>query len=335
MNPSSHATSGVFFLDTEMAEAAYSPAPMIGTQLIEELVQSVALSHRIKGHKRVSLLLLAAPESGKTTIVNAATAKHVCRIAVITARSILKEVNDNPHTEYLLFNDLTAIRAMSAPAVNLLIVILNQMTQDEHGVVAFAGKEKEEIKRAIGVIACLPFLTFSDHRARWRELGFVSRMVPFAYEYPAEIIAEIKDTIDSGLHLSQKQPLRKLPAVKRSMMPVACPLRYTRAIRAIADARATELRQLGIRLLQNYHCLVRSRAVLFGRSVVDDSDLRFLRAVDRYVSITKCEQLQKEDEHYGEAFTGRKTRNRVQPVPESRRREERRHARVHRMESRA
>lgn len=265
---------------------------MLGTQRIEELVQSVALTHRIKGHKRVSLLMLAAPESGKTTITQAANARHVCRVALITGRSILKEVNDNPHTEFLLFNDLTAVRAMSQQAVALLVVLLNQLTQDEHGIVAFAGKEVEQIKRSIGVIGCMPFLTFSDHRAKWKELGFVSRMVPFAYSYRAELIAEIKDVIDAGNHAEKRQPSRKMPKPGRLMITVTCHVRHTRKIRALADARATELKQLGIRLLQNYHSLTRAHAVLMGRRIVNDSDLQFLRDVDRYVSITHCEPLE-------------------------------------------
>lgn len=264
---------------------------MIGTKLLEELVQSVALTHRIKGHKRVSLLMLAAPESGKTTITQAANARHVCRIAMITGRSILKEVNDNPHTEFLLFNDLTAVRAMSQQAVALLVVLLNQLTQDEHGVVAFAGQGVEHIKRSIGIIGCMPFVTFADHRAKWKELGFVSRMVPFAYAYRPELIAEIKDIIDSGDHAAKKQPSRKMPKSGRQMVAVSCTVKHTRKIRALADARATELKQLGIRLLQNYHSLTRAHALLMGRKAVTDADLNFLRSVDRYVSITHCEPL--------------------------------------------
>lgn len=264
---------------------------MIGTRIVEELVQSVALSHRIKGQKRVSLLIMAAPESGKTTVTHAANAKHVCRVALITGRSILKEVNEHKHTEFLLFNDLTAVRAMSAAAVNLLITLLNQLTQDEHGMVAFAGKEVEHITRSIGIIACIPFSTFSDHRARWRELGFISRMVPFSYTYSAELIAEIKDTIDEGNHVARRQPAKTMPRNGRSMVFVACGVKHTRSVRAIADAKATELKQLGIRLLQNYHCLVRAHALLMGRTKVTDEDLRFLRGLDKYVSITKCETL--------------------------------------------
>lgn len=264
---------------------------MIGTKLIEELVQSVALTHRIRGQRRVSLLMLAAPESGKTTITQAASARHVCRVALITGRSILKEVNDNPHTEFLLFNDLTAVRAMSQQAVALLVVLLNQLTQDEHGIVAFAGKEVEQIKRSIGVIGCMPFVTFVDHRAKWKELGFVSRMVPFAYSYRPELIAEIKDVIDNGTHIEKRQPSRKMPKPGRQMLSIVCHVRHTRKIRALADAKANELKQLGIRLLQNYHALARAHALLMGRKAVADADLAFLRSVDRYVSITHCEPL--------------------------------------------
>lgn len=264
---------------------------MIGTQLIEELVQSVALSHRIKGQKRVSLLLLAAPESGKTTVVNAANVRHVCRVAIITGRSILREVKDNPHTEFLAFNDLTAVRAMSPSAVALLIVLLNQLTQDEHGLVAFAGKEVERIERSIGIIACLPFATFVDHRARWKELGFVSRMVPFAYSYSAELVAQIKDAIDTETIKQKNKPIQKMPQGIKAQTAITVSVPIVRRIRALADARALRLGQLGIRLLQNYHCLIRAHALLRGHTAVDATDMNFLRDIDAYVSITECRTL--------------------------------------------
>lgn len=265
---------------------------MIGTSLVEELVQSVAISHVVKGYSRASLLMLAAPESGKTTIASSANCKHVCRVAVISGRSILKEVDANPATEFLLFNDLTAVRALSASAVNLLIVILNQFTQDERGLVAFAGKETEHITRPIGIIGCLPFKTFADHRARWREMGFISRMIPFAYTYPDELVAKIKDSIDDAKHVAAKAPTR---AMSKKRFRRAVPIEMTRArardVRHLADARAKTLDQLGIRLLQNYHVLIRAHALLFGRDKVTADDLDFLRTVDRFVSIKTCEPL--------------------------------------------
>ena len=263
---------------------------MIGTSLPEHLVQSVALSHLIKGHRRCSLLMLAAPESGKTTITSAASAKHVERVAVISGRSVLKAVNGSEETEFLLFNDLSAIRAMSAPAVNLLVTILNQLTQDERGIVSFAGKEVEEIKRPVGIIGCIPFQTFTDHRARWKELGFISRMVPFAYRYDDELVAEIKDSIDAGAHSSRVKAAKKMPKSSREVtITMSDPL--TKELRRIADAKAATLGQLGIRLLQNYHVLVRSHALLHGRRAVTRDDLAFIRQVNAFVSVTECKPL--------------------------------------------
>lgn len=264
---------------------------MIGTQVVEELVQSVALSHLVKGYKRNSLLIMAAPESGKTTIASASDCTHVRRVAVMSGRSVIKEVNDHPATEYLLFNDLSAVRAMSASAVTLLVTILNQYTQGEYGVVAFAGQQTEEIKRTIGIIGCIPFKTFTDHRAKWKEFGFISRMIPFAYAYGDELVAEIKDAMDDGTHLSHAKPLRKMPKPQRRPVLVKMSRPQIKELRRLADARATQLGQLGIRLLQNYHCLVRSHALLFKRTEVSREDMIFLRAVDSFVSITKCTAL--------------------------------------------
>lgn len=263
---------------------------MIGTSLAERLVQSVALSHLIKGHRRCSLLMLAAPESGKTTITSAANARHVERVAVISGRSVLKAVNGSEHTEFLLFNDLSAIRAMSAPAVNLLVTILNQLTQDERGIVSFAGKEVEEIKRPVGIIGCIPYQTFTDHRARWKELGFISRMIPFAYRYDDELVAEIKDAIDGGVHANRVKTIKRMPKASRAVQ-VTMSDALTQEVRRMADAKAATLGQLGIRLLQNYHVVIRAHALLHGRRTVAKDDVAFLRAVNSYVSVSDCRPL--------------------------------------------
>lgn len=265
---------------------------MIGTRLIEDLVQSVAMSHLVKNCPRVSLLLLAKPESGKTTIARAASAKHVSPIAVMSGRSILKEIHDHPDVEFLLFNDLTAIRAMSPTAVNLLIVLLNQLTQDERGKVAFAGKETEEITRPIGIIGCLPFQTFKDHRAKWNGLGFVSRMLPFAYAYDSELIAEIKDSVIA--ELPKRQIVAKMPKKGKREIAIDMSPAMKKHVRRLADARAVSLKQIGIRLLQNYLCLTKAHALLHGRRSVAKEDVAFLRDVDSYISINECKELEHE-----------------------------------------
>lgn len=262
---------------------------MIGTSLIEELVQTVVLSHRIKHGQHLSLLLMARPESGKTTIARAANAKHVCPVAVMSGRSIVKEIHDHPETEFLLFNDLTCIRAMSQSAVLLLINLLNQITQNEHGKIGFAGKETEEIDRQIGIIACLPFSTFRDQRTKWNELGFVSRMLPFCYAYDVELVAEIKtsmkayDTAKTRTHKILKTPRRDC-AIEMSK-------KFRDTVQAISDAKAIELKQIGLRLLQSYLCLVRAHALWDNRRAVNAADIAFLRAVDHHISITECKEL--------------------------------------------
>src|SRR5258708_6782663 len=118
---------------------------LIGTKLIEELVQSVSISNLIQGNDRVSLLLIAAPENGKTTIAASAKNESASFVSIITGRSVLKEMKEKPKIEYFVFNDMSCIRALSDTATNLLVCLLNQITRGEKGIVAFAGGTVEEI----------------------------------------------------------------------------------------------------------------------------------------------------------------------------------------------
>jgi hypothetical protein len=262
---------------------------LIGTQLVEDLVQTVAFSHLIADRDRVGLLLLAAPESGKTTIATAATASHVKRIVVITARSIM-QLTSEKEIEFLLFNDLSVVRSLSKATSALLINTLNQVTQGETGEAMFAGQERIKIERQLGVIGCMPFKLFTDRRAHWRNMGFISRMLPFSYSYDAELIATIKNSVDKD-RFKAAEPKAMPKANHNGPVYVAMNKSQTNIVRALADARAQELDQIGIRLLKNYHTLIRAHAVRHGRTHVERKDLEFLRQVDGYISITECKAL--------------------------------------------
>lgn len=261
---------------------------LVGTSLVEDLVQSIALSHLVAERSRIGLLLLASPENGKTTIATAAECSHVKRIAVITARSIM-QLTTEKGTEFLLFNDLAVVKSLSKATTALLINTLNQVTQGEFGEAMFAGQTVYKIERQLGVIGCLPFKVFSDRRSHWHQMGFISRMLPFAYSYNAELVATIKDGIDAGKGKSVPKPM---PTMKHDEpVPIKMNDKHTRAVRALADAKAQELDQIGIRLLKHYHTLARAHALLHNRRTVADIDLEFLRAVDRFISITECRPL--------------------------------------------
>lgn len=261
---------------------------LVGTSLVEDLVQSVACSHLIADCDRLGLLLMASPENGKTTIATAAECEHVKRIAVITARSVM-QLTAQKGVEFLLFNDLSSIKSLSKATSALLINTLNQVTQGETGEAMFAGQSTFKIERQLGIIGCLPFKVFTDRRAHWHQQGFISRMLPFAYSYDAELVSTIKDGIDGG---RRKPSPRTMPEFKHEEpVKVAISAKDVRSVRALADAKARELEQVGIRLLKHYHTLVRAHALRHNRSRVIAADMDFLRAVDRYISITECRPL--------------------------------------------
>jgi len=181
---------------------------------------------------------------------------------------------------------MASIRSLSRASMALLINTLNQVVQGEKGKAMFAGREEIKIERQIGVIGCLPFKFFSDQRYQWAHMGFVSRMLPFAYSYSADLIAVIKDGIDKGRMKSEPSKMPTLKARSINMSPS-----YVAAVRAIADSRAVTLGQIGIRLLKHYHTLIRAHALRHGRSSVTRDDLDFLRAVDGFISVTECRPL--------------------------------------------
>src|SRR5437588_110827 len=74
-------------------------------------------------------------------------------------------------------------------------VILTGKVEGITRIATPGGIEKfEDGKR--GIIASLTYSLVKDARHWWNKIGFTSRMLPFCYMYPADLIVQIKADID-------------------------------------------------------------------------------------------------------------------------------------------
>lgn len=272
---------------------------MIGTELLRELIETVILTGKVKGIEPVSLLLIAAPESGKTSVVLERACKSIEAYADITGRGIHTVIKSNPELTHIVINDLVACLSHKQSVNRYTIAQLNAIT--EEGITSIAtpgGIEKFEDGRR-GIIASLTYSLVKDARHWWNKIGFTSRMLPFCYMYPADLIVQIKSDIDlrqqSGNNgsapLLAKKP-KDFP-VPKNTIAVEYAQSYVKDIRRLADVRAMILKEQGMRRLKQYHALAQAHALWRKRvsPVVTEKDVEFLARIDRYVSYEDAQAL--------------------------------------------
>ena len=82
---------------------------LIGMQLIREVVETVILTGRLKEHEPVSLLLVASPESGKTSVVLEKECSGVIALTDVTGRGLQDLCKMKQEVSHMVINDLVSV----------------------------------------------------------------------------------------------------------------------------------------------------------------------------------------------------------------------------------
>jgi hypothetical protein len=268
---------------------------MIGNELIRELVETVIITGKLKDASPLSLLLIAAPESGKTRVVLEKRCKNVKAFADITGKGILNVMKSQKELTHIVINDMVAVLSHRQSVNKYTIAILNAMT--EEGITSLASpagiEDFDDGKR--GVIASITTEMSMDSRFWWNKIGFASRMIPFCYKYPEPLLITIKDSIDNSMRMVYRKPKNNDQefVIPKNSKTVAYSDEFIRRVRRVAEVRCQITKDQGMRRLHQYHTLIRGHALLRNRTepVVEDVDLQFLEEIDLYCSYDSPKEL--------------------------------------------
>ena len=278
---------------------------LIGIGLIAELVQSIMLTGRVQNAdegkpKPLSLLLIAPPESGKTSVVLANKSKLALDYTDITGMAILEEIQKHPEMTHLIINDLGIVGGHRASVQKYTMGVICALVEEGLTRTAFPGGAGHSFTepRKGGVIASVPSKLANDGRAWWVRTGLASRMLPFNYSHSKALRLKIRTHIEKGD--SKKKPTKKTKVLEPE---VAYPEKNIRVhvgpamaheIRKIADARGESLGEYGYRRGKQYRILCQGHALYRGdwkNAHVTERDVEFLALVDPYVSYTKAKEI--------------------------------------------
>jgi hypothetical protein len=275
-------------------------ARLMGMALVRELIESIILSGRVKGARPVSLLLIADPETGKTSIVLERQCEALIALTDTTGKGIHWACKLNPKMTHLVLTDMVAVMAHGKKVNQYTLSMINALT--EEGILSVAspdGIEKFDKGRR-GVIGCLTIGLAHDQRMWWHKTGLATRMLPFCYSYPDKLTVHIKAAIVNGNSPETlKDDILKVPDLP---VAVTVPPPFPQKILSISDRFAKREGEKGIRRARQMRALAQGHAIRRGwkNAVVNQEDIQFLLKIEPYLSYKEARELElkKEDLAY-------------------------------------
>jgi hypothetical protein len=266
---------------------------LIGTQLIETAIKSAIATGRVENSDNgpLSLLLIAAPESGKTSMVSK-DSKTVLSFSDITGRGITDALKTNPDVTHLIILDMVAIMSHKETVNKYTLAMLNAMTEEGMGTIAYPGSvEKFPNGNKKGLIACLTHDLAKDGRTWWNKTGFASRMLPISFDHSPDLVRKIKESITYGAQI--ERPTGTTWTLPEKSAIVQMSNQMGSEIQFLASIKSAEFQEKGYRRLKQFRALAKGHALLRTpkKPIVSKPEIEFLRSMLPYISFDKAHQI--------------------------------------------
>lgn len=268
---------------------------LIGTEFLDEIIQTAIITSRLKETSPVSLLLVAESGAGKSKTLLRFHADYIYRCDDLTSKGLFDLLGEDTknNMSFLLLPDLNPALSHRGSVSNLLMANLLTITADGTMAVADGRNNKILQHRPIGVISAVTTDMFYRNHKRWKMLGLLRRFLAIHYCYSSPTIAlalkEIgKDRINAN-QLTQIHMLNgsyALPKIEEN---------YSLQLESFAKDLATNLSQY---ISYNVTPEKNNRALKigFGRPVLPMSPFTVLRTMARaHAALQKREEVSESD----------------------------------------
>jgi hypothetical protein len=189
---------------------------MVLTELLDEMLELTIFSSYIKNEKPISLLLVASPEAGKTRLVMRYKQNQgLVYLTDCTASGILDDYKVElgmGNIKHLIFTDLITPLAKNPDTRNSFIAFLNGLVED--GILEVHTRFNHHsipLLKPVGIIGCIAPNPLEDNRRHWKNIGFMSRMIPFSWSYSKDSIKAIEESIQYQQYHEDKPIVLELP----------------------------------------------------------------------------------------------------------------------------
>jgi len=253
-----------------------------GVEDLEEHIRTVLITDFVKKTTPVSTLIVAPPERSKSNTVIKFQGKTILTLNDLTAWGLMKEiekhtVNGKCEFGHLVIPDLTRLTARSRSVRKELLTTLQiLMAEGMKGIHTYNIHVNFKVPLKIGLIACITRRDLNDHRSVWSKIGFLSRFIPFSFNYDEQLKIDILNFINKDESLKRERIKTKKRRVRNVTIPQNIQLRLMKDARRMAFdieqfcRTPVEDRVFGARALNQISTYVKAIALRHNETVVND-----------------------------------------------------------------
>lgn len=197
---------------------------------VEDLIQhirNVLATDFVKKTTPVSTLVVAPPERNKSNTVVKFKGKTILTLNDLTAYGLMKKIETYTKRGkcsfgHIIIPDLTRLTARGR-SVRKELVATFQILMSEGMEAIHTGNINVEFKKPlkIGVIACTTRQDITDRRSIWSKIGFLSRFIPFSFNYDEQLKTNILEFINTDEALKQETVRIRKRKVRQVNIPTA------------------------------------------------------------------------------------------------------------------
>jgi hypothetical protein len=250
---------------------------------LKKMIEVSLISPYIMGEKPISLLIIAKPESGKTTALKAyRKSRGIVYMTDCTAYGIQRDLLPklvSGEIKTLMIADLLTPLSKSSKTRESFIAFLNNMIEEGIAkITSYAMVWDKEVNA--NIVTAVTDLAIQDGRHEWAKLGFLSRFVVFSYKYSLTAVVDILQQYT--IHgINDNNTTLKLP---KKCINIELPEIIADKLNPLAIKIGEQFGLYGIRAKINLRSVLKSLAFRNGRGTVSELDFNELLELAEYMN---------------------------------------------------
>jgi hypothetical protein len=260
---------------------------MIDTKNLEDIIKLTLYTGYIKNEKPVSLMVIAKPETGKTqTMLKFMVNKGVAFLTDVTAfgitRDLLPRIKSG-EIRHLIIPDMVKPLSRSGKVVMNFIAFANALI--EEGIItlsSYASHEEFKVPVKCGIIGAVIKEDLFKKLDYWGTIGFISRFIPFSYDYAIDSVQKIFEYIIKGDY-TKEDPI-KIKTFKQDK-DISISPQQARKLIPLAQEIGRKQKLFGFRALRDLKVLAKASALERGKDKVSDYDIKRILKLGRWMNL--------------------------------------------------